>query len=446
VGAPVSDAVSVGRVRVLSRSSLTPLVCFLSPFVTAAVPRLTWLFLPLLALAFVLPVVRRGGDWRQLLRPNAALWAMVLVAAYALLSAIWAADPGAAIGKGLLLLAMTLVTFVGVAALAEGDAEQLRRAAFAFAAGAFLGGLFMLFELLTNAALSRAVVSSVGWLKPAAMKLMIFVNGRATGVDLSQLNRNVAIVMFNLWAGLLALQMIEERTRRSVAMLLLFLATAVPVFLSNHQSSQVALLLSLLAFFFARRWPRPAFRALAALWCLGFVLVLPADFLAYKAGLHLEPWMPSSFKARVIIWEYTAERVLDHPWLGIGARSTRDVRQPKDLSDKPAGFVYPRNTGRHAHDMFLQSWYELGLVGVILIAIAGAIVAIRMSLLPLEVQPFAAATFATFLGIAAFAWGMWQTWLICAVGLLALYLRLAGEARRSEVGASQRSGHANLPG
>jgi O-antigen ligase len=32
--------------------------------------------------------------------------------------------------------------------------------------------------------------------------------------------------------------------------------------------------------------------------------------------------LPSSFRARVIIWEYTTERVLEHPWLGIGAASS----------------------------------------------------------------------------------------------------------------------------
>jgi len=58
-------------------------------------------------------------------------------------------------------------------------------------------------------------------------------------------------------------------------------------------------------------------------------------------------------------------------------------------------------------------------------------VAFRMSLLPIEAQPFAAASFAVFLSIAAFAWGIWQTWLMCAVGLTVLYLRMAISAARA---------------
>jgi O-antigen ligase len=389
--------------------------------VTSAVPRLTWLFLPLLALSFAVAALRGGGDWRRLIKPNAALIAMLLVTGCTLLSAVWAANPAAAIGKGALLFFATLITFAAIGALAEVDAERLRRPALAFAAGAFLGGLFILFELLTDAALARAFGSLIAWLKPAAAQQAI--HG-------PKLNQNVAIVMFNLWSGLLALQMFEGRKRRAIASFLFALAIAVPVVLSYHQSSQLALLLSVFVFLLAQLWPKAVVRTLAAVWCLGFALVLPLSFAAYNADLHLASWMPSSFKARIIIWEYTAERALERPWIGIGARSTRDLRQAEDLAEKPEGFVLSRNTGIHAHNIFLQSWYELGLVGVILIAFASAMIALRISLLPLEVVPFAGATFTTFLATASVAWGMWQTWLICAVGLMAVYLRLAVAARR----------------
>ena len=132
----------------------------------------------------------------------------------------------------------------------------------------------------------------------------------------------------------------------------------------------------------------------------------------------------------MIIWEYTTERVLEHPWLGIGAASTPALREPPDQAEKPQG--YPRNTGRHAHDMFLQTWYELGAVGAILIALAGAVVIFRISLLPIETQPFAAAFFSAFMSIAAFAWGMWQTWLMFAVGLSVVYLRTATSAAQPQ--------------
>ena len=84
-----------------------------------------------------------------------------------------------------------------------------------------------------------------------------------------------------------------------------------------------------------------------------------------------------------------------------------------------------RTTGQHAHNLFLQTWYELGVFGAILVAIAGAAVVLRILLLPALVQPYDAAAFTLFAVIATFAWGMWQVWLVCAVALLPLYLLMA---------------------
>jgi O-antigen ligase len=398
---------------------------FLSSLVTSAIPRLTWLFLFLIAIVLIVTFLRRGGDWRQLIQPNAALIAVLLAVLYAILSVIWAADRKAALGETSLLLAVVLATVAASTALVTLDKQELRRAGLAFIIGALLGALFLLIELLTDGAITRMAMNSITALQPDRAKHLVISQGKVTKINLSQLNRNVAVVMFHLWPGLLVLRAIERGPRVIALICVFFLAVAVPVTISQHDSSQVALMGSLLVFPVAWLWRRATVRALAVLWCVAFVLVLPLDFFAFKADLHMAPWLPSSFRARVIIWEYTAERVLEHPWLGIGAASTPALKEPRTVAEQPPGFVFPRSTGQHAHDLFLQTWYELGVVGVILIAFAGAAVALHIPLLPFEVQPFAAATFATFAAIAAFSWSMWQEWQMCAVGLLLIYLSLA---------------------
>ena len=420
----MSDVATLNNVRSYTRRGTLALF-FLTPVVISAVPRLTWLFLPLIAVALSVPVLRRRGEWRQLFQPNTAFIAVLLVAIYIFLNATWAADQGAAFGAAALLLGLALFTLAASTAIAESDELQLRRAALAFTAGAFFGALFVLFELLTKGLITRAVMNAIPLLQPDSAKHVRFSNGEVTKIKYSVFNRNVAIVMFNLWPGLLVLRTIEDGTRRAVLTGLFLLAVAVPVIISTHDSSQVALIGSCLVFILAWTWRRPVIRALAVLWCAAFVLVLPVNFLAYKADLHLAPWLPTSARARVIIWEYTSERVLDHPWLGIGADSTPALKTPRGVAEQPKGYVWPRMTGWHAHSLFLQTWYELGVAGVILMAFAGAAVVLRISLLPFEAQPFAAATFAVFVAIAAFAWGMWQPWLMCAVGLVLLYIRMA---------------------
>lgn len=425
----LSNTARLDSIDSAKNRSITPILFFLSAVVTSAAPRVTWLFLPLIAIALGLPVLRRPGGWRQLIQPNVALITFLLVALYIFLNATWAADPSAALGMAALFLMLVAITFAANRAVDELDEHQLRRAALAFTAGAFLGVLFVLFESLTHSAATRLAMNVIPLLKHETSRHVIVSQGEVTWIQPSQLKRNTAILTFSLWPALLVLSTTASGMRRAILMGLFFIAVAACTILTQHRSSLVALCVSSLVFFLAWNWRRPVIRALAALYCLAFVLVIPVDFAAYNANLQTAEWLPSSFRARLIIWEYTAERVFDHPWLGIGAASTPALREPRDQAEKPQGYVYPRNTGRHAHDLFLQTWYELGAVGVLLIAFAGAVVAFRISLLPIEAQPFAASSFAVFMFIAASAWGMWQPWLMFAVGLSVVYLKTATAAK-----------------
>jgi O-antigen ligase len=401
---------------------LIPILFFITPLFTAASPRTAPFFLPIVAALLMVVALRRGLPWRDLLKPNAALFALLAVSAYAGLSAIWAADPEAALSKCGLLLATTLVVFAASAAIPTLDAGQVRRASQAFIAGAFCAAGFVAIELFSDGAITRAAMNTFPAFRPERAKHVTIHHDKVTKINLSEFNQDIAILALLLWPGLLALKVLDG-PRRKLLTVLFFLALAVPIAISEHDSSQVGLVASLLILVLAWMNPRAVVRGLAIAWCLGFALVIPLDFLAFKADLHQAKWLPMSARARIIIWEYTAERVLEKPFLGIGADSTPAMMtKPKNPADKPKGFVIRRTTGQHAHNLFLQSWYELGVLGVILAAIAGAAVALRILLLPAAAQAYGAACFTMVAVIAAFAWGMWQIWLICAVGLLPLYL------------------------
>lgn len=401
-----------------------PALLFCSPLATSAAPRLTWLFLLLIAGAVIVNALLSGRGWRQLIDRNTAFIALLLVAFYALLSASWAADSGAAFGKAALLFGVVSMTFAASRALAGLDQPQLRRAVLAFAIGAFLGALFVLVELLTEGALTRMALNA-GALLWGSEKNLASPHGDGE-IKHEEFRRSVAVLVLHLWPALLVLSTIVSRRR--VALVGLFvLAVAAPIIISERESSQVALAGSLLVFLLARFWRRGIARALAVFWCLAFVLVLPVTFAAYQSELHMAEGLPKSARHRIILWEYTAERVLESPWLGIGTDSTATLSK-RMVAEQPKDFVAPRTTGPHAHNLFLQVWYELGLVGVVLAALAGAAIALRIPLLPPEAQPFAAATFAAFGATVAFAWGIWQTWLMCGVGLALLYLLMAVRA------------------
>lgn len=425
---------------------LLPALFFLTPLITSVLPRTTPLFIPLIFLTLYVGARRRELTLRELLLPSAAFLACLLFSLYVFINAAFALDQNMALGKAAILLSATLLVFAGTTAITTVEEPQICRAALAFVAGAALGAIYLLMELLTDGAITRAVMNSMLALPEKAKRIAI-VKGEVTDISLSEFNQNATMLMFHLWPGLLVLSAIKDIRRRPLMIALFLLALAVPILISEHDSSMIALLGSILVLLVARQWPRLTTRALAAIWCLGFALVLPLNFLAFNAELHLAEPLPDSYKARVIIWEYTSERVLERPLFGIGVDSTPEMHpdQPHKTDpspeEKPEGFVFKRTTAHHAHNIFLQSWYELGVLGAILLAIAGALVVLRIDLLPLAAQPFAAATFAAFAIIAAFAWGMWQAWFMCGVALAPLYLAVATATSREKL----PKGNAPLP-
>jgi O-antigen ligase len=270
------------------------------------------------------------------------------------------------------------------------------------------------------------VVNAIGWLKPEGAKHLEISEGEITAFKSAEFRQSTTLLVFHLWPALLALSTTIGRTwRAAFFMAIVIVAVAAPILLSERMSSQLALISSLIVFPLASIWRRALIRALAVVWCLGFVVILPAAFLAYKADLHLADWVPKSARARMIVWEFTAERVLERPLLGIGAASTPALSVPREEAEQPEGFVFPRTTGRHAHNLFLQSWYELGLIGVVLVAGTGALLMLSISVLPAAAQPFAAAAAAAFFVTVFTSFSMWQGWLIFAVGLMLLYLLIA---------------------
>jgi len=401
-----------------------PIEFFLAPVFTAIMPRLAPFFFFLIGIALLVAGLRRGLGWREFLAPNPAMIALAVVAAYAALSAIWAAEPEDAMLKPAVLLAATFVVFAAAPSISSLEPKRLRQASIALIGGALCAALFVTIEFVTEGALTRTAMNFIPEFRPGSLKQVKIVDGRVVRLNMSELNQSVAILAFLLWPGLLALSTLQS-PRRKLYSLLFFIALAVPIALSEHESSQIGVIASTLILPLAWVRPRAVIRMLAVAWCLGFVFVIPLDHLAYKADLHRAEWLPQSAQARLIIWDYTAERFGERPWLGIGADSTKGAQAANsEPPEWPEGFVFPRATGRHAHNLFLQTLYELGVVGAILAAIAGAAVILRMALLPEQAQPYAAAAFTVLAVIAALAWSMWQAWLICAVGLLVIYVLL----------------------
>ena len=127
------------------------------------------------------------------------------------------------------------------------------------------------------------------------------------------------------------------------------------------------------------------------------------------------------------------------PLLGVGVASTKELDEARaPVAEKPADFTYPLRTGRHSHNVFMQTWYELGAAGAVLLLALGLAAIRTLARLPVRNQPFAFAGFVSAVLIGSFSWGIWQTWFLAAYGIWAVMLGLALKGAR-RAGGSARS-------
>ena len=403
---------------------------FLGPLLTLLVPKTTVAILVVLFLCCVGLEIARGNGVTGLFRINATLALFGITAAYLFVNATWSLDPERAFTAALWFTLIVLMCFAAARALARWPECSLRMAAAAFVIGIWVGVAFLLFEALTGRVATLALYNALSFTRPDSLKEFVVRNGEIVRIPPGEFNAMIAVMLLALWPALLCtVTHLGHRSRYVVAVALLIAAT-VAIFLSNHDSSKVGIVASLVVFALATLSPTGTRRGLWLVWCLAFALVVPLATAAYKAELHQSDRLPFSAQARVTLWAYTAEHVQATPLLGIGGSSTRKIDQSPDnrrmewkKKQKEEGFGW--RAGAHAHNAFLQTWYELGAVGVILFVVTGSAVILSLGAIPRGAQRFASAHVAAFFAIIAFAWGMWQGWLMALTGLSALYVALA---------------------
>lgn len=377
-------------------------------------------------------------DPRKMLRSPPAPVAMLAgLSIWALLAVIWAADRGTGAGKALLLLLFTASVGSVVAIKASLPDEPLQ----AIARGcliAFLLGLgFLCLEELTGHFIKRMFFGLSPLVRPSAKHIGVTVPdgmGEVFALAAHLTNRNMAAMSLVLWPMLLVMWMHVSAARRWLASIAVLAVAAVTIGLSQHDTSVLALIVGVPCALLCAWRPRLAFGLVTAGWLVATLLIVPITDWGYRtAQLHQVSWLPHTGRQRIILWGYTAEQVKKHPLLGVGTDSTK----PLDASrgprvETPPGHVYQLRTGPHAHNIYLQTWYELGLPGAALLCAFGLALLQALSRTSATARPFLLATFVSAAIMASLTWGLWQAWFMGAFAFTAILALLAAElVRRS---------------
>ncbi|UPY38977.1 O-antigen ligase family protein [Sediminicoccus sp. KRV36] len=368
-----------------------------APFVVVLQNR-TLAPITLLAFAGVILAGLRAG-WRPGPPPR-LVWPALALLGWATISGLWAPELGRALDS-VLRLGLTLALAVLAAdALRGAPATPLIPRAAALGLG--LGIAAALFDDLSGHAL-RAFVRR---LNEAPVTLAFGLKNAASVIAL-----------------LLPLAVFAPTLPRGVRVAL-GLSGAVVALLLPGESAKLAVLVGLavgLAAGLAPRATRMALAGVAAVLILGLPWMLGATLPRDASAL------PNSAAHRLLIWDFAAERIAERPVLGWGMDSSRAIpggtgrpdaamRDAFGLTSPAAAqwFAQAQLLPLHPHNLALQVWLELGLIGAALMALLLAMVARACR------SPAACGAFAAGLVIAMLSYGAWQYWWVSGLLLAAV--------------------------
>jgi exopolysaccharide production protein ExoQ len=321
--------------------------------------------------------------WRRLWKP-AALFAAVL--AWGLLSTLWAVAPERSLVMTLRLLGLFAVGLSLIAAVPMLAAPQ--RLIAWFCAGLVLALGLTLVQYATLGALTQPFLDQP------------FYEPR-----LNQVENGFVLLVLPLVA-LLVLQ------RRLVAAMVFASAIGVTIYLLVGDAAQFAFLVGIgaaILVYLQRRWVVRAAAALAALVVVVAPLVFPQLIRLGDAQRWANAVKPLSLWHRLEIWSFVGARIAERPLLGWGLDSSRAI--PGGSALTPGGVPW---LPLHPHNVTLQIWLELGVLGAILfvLLVVGLWLALGKAPWPRLYAAAAGGSLATAFTVALGSYGLWQEWWI----------------------------------
>ena len=376
--------------------------------------------LMVIALSFAYRRERMVSAWRPL---PPWFYAGSIYLAYVAASSTWSADPRSTLLTALVLAYLIIGMHLISRQLDHCPTVWLEHITRTIAITFVFALLYYCIEELTDNGIKRVLF----WpFKAIRVSSDGIAWDRVTSVAISPttIKWRIPALTFLLWPVLFinSLQLTSHRRLASGVNIAIFGVTGWLVWKSAHTTSQVAFIAALAAFALASWHSMTTWRAVALAWCLSFLLIIPLALLLYRADLHLDARLAASTRARLILWGHTAEQIKLHPFIGVGAAATKllDHRGFAEAESKrPGNFAYAIRTGPHAHNIFLQSWYELGAIGTLLMIAFGLFALRGMAAFPIMTHAYLIPTVATVGVTASASFGLFEPWFMGAFAMCA---------------------------
>jgi exopolysaccharide production protein ExoQ len=372
---------------------LMGLTIFLTPLLALHVPLSLAILLPVLA---ILAILERLMTGTPRFRFNVILTVVVAaIVAAAAASAGWSYSADLTWEK---LPRTAMIAFLGIVLLAA--MSGLERAQTHTLSKAFLFGIILTFALLT----SERVIGEI----------LIRTDLIDSGMNqfLNRFNRPLSVFAIMLWPAVAILA--SKRPVYGVAGVVLCLAV-----FATFQTGAAIAAVAFGAIIFVCVYIAPRVMAPLTAALLGIsVLLAPTidDVLPEPKELFEELDLPRSAYHRLLVWQFTGDRISERPLAGWGFNTSRAIPGGKDNLDA-SEVALPL----HPHNAALQWRLELGVLGALLGAalfVVATVCAQRYGRNRMT-QAAGSATVASAFCIAMLSFGAWQSWWLSSLFVIA---------------------------
>lgn len=353
-----------------------------------------------------------GKPWRAIPKAPAVLLGAACV--WAVLSCSWSITPADRALRAVLSLGgLGLLGLLVIGAAAQFTAADRARVETGLIVGAGTAVALLLMEVGSGYAVTRFA--------------SLALNGHEAGGRDSVVSRGVVITLLMAWPTLIALH--RRYGPRGAA--LLFPLLVIGVVGNGKHAIILALAAGCLVFAFALLASPRMLRGLQAI-IVAAVLAMPLIGAVLPPVPELgQSGLFNSARHRVVIWDYTVDEILKHPWRGWGMDASRSM--PGDEQEtvitgtgKDGGTLvshYP-HMPLHPHNGPLQVWLELGAAGAVLLAALVWTATGRQGGVarPAPERAAAMAAMVCAVVIGSISFGLWQGWWLASLWLTACQL------------------------
>lgn len=366
-------------------------------------------------------------------RNNAVSWSLAAFLGYGLISASWAIEPTTTLTKILLAAAIVLAATWMVQQLSSESGSNLARLSEGLWIGFAIGLIYSFIEIASDQAIKIWLYNALG-LGPDVLtpkRNFEWLNGRLVKISSYDMTRNATPITLMMWPAIMAALATLAKPWNRIAVVLIVIVALTTVAISTHETSKLAIVAGGLVFALSHLSLKWTGRLLMAGWIFVCLAILPTAFLAHRLDLHNAKWLQSSAQHRIIIWNHTAEQTMQAPIFGRGAEMTYVIGPRTANSTKSgAGEAWTRKLSIHAHNIYLQTWFELGLAGALLLTAVGITCVRAIADLPDDIRRYAYATFACGVMVAGSSYGMWQGWFMAMFALAWVCFAIGSNALR----------------